>query len=179
MPYIFKRSIIIHASPEQVYDELLDIEAHKEWGDMSELELLFEGPVQVGSRWRSAGASNDTDMHDECTITILERPRLFGFQSRSRSEMGTMVINMSYHVERVSEGTRVTFSREFGEMDLQLPIGYRILLAIPGSQRLIDQLMIAKIADRGLAGLRDRVEQTGTSENPISAEPAQSASPTA
>ena len=31
MAYIFKRSIIIGVPPEQVYDELVDIESHREW----------------------------------------------------------------------------------------------------------------------------------------------------
>ena len=74
MAYSFERSIVIHAAPEQVYDNLLDVASHKNWGEMTELELLYKGPVKVGSRWRSVGVMGKDVMRDECTVVALERP---------------------------------------------------------------------------------------------------------
>ncbi len=114
MSYSFERSIVIHATPEQVYDNLLDVASHKKWGEMTELELLYEGPVQIGSRWRSVGVMGKDVMHDECTILSLERPHLFQFKSVTQhSSMGTAGMIFTYRLEQAPEGTRVTISRGF------------------------------------------------------------------
>jgi len=159
LPYIFKRSIVIHVPPELVFDYLLDIPAHQEWGDMHELEILYEGPLQVGSRWRSAGKTSVYDMHDECTIAALERPSLFSFRSVSQSNMGTGEVLLSYHLETVPEGTHVTFSREVLNTD-GLPPVMKAIVAIPGIPQLMDALITKDVADRGLVRLRDKLEQS-------------------
>lgn len=161
MTYTLSRSMIFQASPERIFDELLDIPSHMTWGDMTGLELLFEGAPQVGSRWYSVGETGGVQMKDECTLTELERPVRFSFQSKSQNEMGSMLVHMSYDLEPLPEGTRVTFSRWFEELALDLPLGYRLLLALPGAQRTLDSLMIGKVIVRGLARLRERVEKTG------------------
>ena len=114
MAYSFERSIVIHATPEQVYDNLLDVASHKKWGEMTEMELLYEGPVKVGSRWRSVGVIGKDVMHDECTIIALERPHLFQFKSVTQhSSMGTAGMIFTYRLEKVPESTHVTISRGF------------------------------------------------------------------
>jgi len=157
MAYIFEQSIIIGVQPEQVYDELVNISTHREWGEMSEMELLFEGPAQVGSRWRSSGKTSGFDMHDECTITKMERPRLFSFQVKSQTQMGTGHIILSYRLEPVPEGTRVTFSRENLPNQELSPI-MKFFVAIPGVTQLMDRLITAKAVDRGMVNLRERLE---------------------
>ena len=158
MSYSFKRSIVIHAAPEQVYDNLLDVASHKNWGEMTEMELLYEGPVKVSSRWRSVGVMGKDVMHDECTIMALERPHLFQFHSVSQhSSMGTAGMTFSYRLEKVPEGTRVTISRGFVPDEISSKM-MRFLLQV-GIVRLMDIFMTAKIIDRGLARLRGYVEQ--------------------
>jgi uncharacterized protein YndB with AHSA1/START domain len=158
MAYSFERSIVIHAAPEQVYDNLLDVASHKNWGEMTELELLYEGPVKVGSRWRSVGVMDKDVMHDECTIIALERPHLFQFKSVTQhSSMGTAGMIFTYQLEKVPEGTRVTISRGFVPDEISRKM-MRFLLQV-GVVRLMDIFMTAKIIDRGLARLRDYVEQ--------------------
>ena len=158
MSYSFERSIVIHATPEQVYDNLLDVASHKKWGEMTEMELLYEGPVKVGSRWRSVGVMDKDVMHDECTIMALERPSLFQFKSVTQhSSMGTAGMTFTYRLEKVPEGTRVTISRGFVPDDISSKM-MRFLLQV-GVVRLMDIFMTAKIIDRGLARLRDYVEQ--------------------
>ena len=179
MAYTFKRSILIHAPIEQVYDELLNIEAHKDWGDLTELELLDHSPIQVGSRWRSQGHAANTVMHDECTVSEMERPHLFTFQVKSRSERATANLILSYRLEPVPEGTQLTFSREFGERDQDLPLMFRVILSIPGIMPLMDNIVTAKIVDRGMVRLRDKIEQTSTAKNPLMTEQAQNSQPAA
>lgn len=158
MAYSFKRSIIIHAAPEQVYDSLLDVASHKKWGEMTEMELLYEGPVKVDSRWRSVGVMDKDVMRDECTIMALERPHLFQFKSITQhSSMGTAGMIFTYRLEKVPEGTRVTISRGFVPDEISSKM-MRFLLQV-GVVRLMDISMTAKIIDRGLARLRDYVEQ--------------------
>jgi uncharacterized protein YndB with AHSA1/START domain len=158
MAYSFERSIVIHAAPEQVYDNLLDIASHKKWGEMTEMELLYEGPVKVGSRWRSVGVMNKDVMHDECTIVALERPRLFQFKSVTQhSSMGTAGMIFTYRLEKATEGTRVTISRGFVPAEMSSKM-MRFLLQV-GVVRIMDIFMTAPIIDRGLARLRDYVEQ--------------------
>ena len=158
MSYSFERSIVIHATPEQIYDKLLDVSSHKNWGEMTEMELLYEGPVKVGSRWRSVGVMDKDVMRDECTIMALERPHLFQFKSVSQhSSMGTAGMIFTYRLEKVPEGTRVTISRGFVPDEISSKM-MQFLLQV-GVVRLMDIFMTAKILDRGLARLRDYVEQ--------------------
>ncbi len=159
MAYSFKRSIVIHATPEQVYDNLLDVASHKKWGEMTELELLYEGPVKVGSRWRSVGVMDKDVMRDECTIMALERPHLFQFKSVSQhSSMGSAGMIFTYRLEKATEGTRVTISRGFVPDEISSKM-MRFLLQV-GVVRLMDIFMTAPIIDRGLSRLRDYVEQS-------------------
>jgi uncharacterized protein YndB with AHSA1/START domain len=157
MAYIFKRSIIIGVPPEQVYDELVDIASHKEWGEMSELELLFEGPAQIGSRWRSSGTTSNFVMQDECTITEMERPHQFSFRVKSQSQMGTGHIILTYRLEPAPEGTLVTWSRENLPNQELSPI-MKFIIAIPGVPQLMDRLVTSTAVDRGLDNLRERLE---------------------
>ena len=158
MSYSFKRSIVIHAAPEQVYDNLLDVASHKNWGEMTEMELFYEGPVKVGSRWRSVGVMDKDVMHDECTIVALERPHVFQFKSVTQhSSMGTAGMIFTYRLEKVPEGTRVTISRGFIPAEMSSKM-MRFLLQI-GVVRIMDIFMTARIIDRGLSRLRDYVEQ--------------------
>ncbi len=157
MSYSFERSIVIHATPEKVYDNLLDVASHKNWGEITEMELLYEGSAKVGSRWHSVGVMGKYVMRDECTIMALERPNVFQFRSVSQDPlMGTVGMNWSYRLEKMPEGTRVTISRGFVPEDMP---GIMPLLLRVGVVRLMDNLMTAKIIDRGLARLRDYVEQ--------------------
>lgn len=158
MAYSFKRSIVIHATPEQVYDNLLDVASHKKWGEMTELEFFYEGPAKVGSRWRSVGVMDKDVMHDECTIIALERPHLFQFKSVSQHpSMGTAGMIFTYRLEKAPEGTRVTISRGFVPAEMSSKM-MRFLLQV-GVVRIMDIFMTAPIIDRGLARLRDYVEQ--------------------
>ena len=158
MSYSFERSIVIHATPEQVYDNLLDVSSHKNWGEMTEMELLYDGTVKVGSRWRSVGVMDKDVMRDECTIMALERPHLFQFHSVSQhSSMGTAGMIFTYRLEKVPEGTCVTISRGFVPDEISSKM-MRFLLQV-GVVRLMDIFMTAKIIDRGLARLRQYVEQ--------------------
>lgn len=158
MAYSFERSIVIHAAPEQVYDNLLDVASHKKWGEMTEMDLLYEGPVKVGSRWRSVGVMDKDVMHDECTIVSLERPRLFQFKSVTQhSSMGTAGMIFTYRLKKVPEGTHVIISRGFIPAEMSSKM-MRFLLQI-GVVRIMDIFMTAPIIDRGLARLRDYVEQ--------------------
>lgn len=159
MAYSFERSIVIHATPEQVYDNLLDVASHKKWGEMTEMELLYEGPVKVGSRWRSVGVMDKDVMHDECTIMALERPHLFQFKSVTQhSSMGQAGMIFNYRLEKVPEGTQVTISRGFVPDEISNKM-MRFLLQVR-VVRLMDIFMTAKIIDRGLARLRDYVEKS-------------------
>jgi uncharacterized protein YndB with AHSA1/START domain len=161
MSYSFERSIVIRATPEQVYDNLLDVASHKNWGEITEMELLYEGPAKVGGRWRSVGVMGKDVMRDECTIKALERPRLFQFHSVSQhSSMGTAGMTFTYRLEKAPEGTRVTISRGFVPDEISSKM-MRFLLQV-GVVRLMDVSMTAPIIDRGLARLRDYVEQSHT-----------------
>lgn len=125
---------------------------------MTEMALLYEGLVKVGSRWRSVGVMDKDVMHDECTIMALERPHLFQFKSVSQhSSMGAAGMIFTYRLEKTSEGTQVTISRGFVTDEISSKM-MRFLLQV-GVGRLMDIFMTAKIIDRGLTRLRDYVEQ--------------------
>ncbi|MGW8250418.1 MAG: SRPBCC family protein [Anaerolineales bacterium] len=156
MAYDFQRSIVIKTPPEQVYDYLLQIPRHKEWGDMETLEILYEGPAQVGSQWRSTGRTAAFVMHDECTITALVRPSLISFKVFSQAAAGSGEITLSYELEPVPDGTKVTFCRETHSSEMK-PV-MKMMMAIPGMRQLMDSMVTAKAVDEGLNNLRERLE---------------------
>ena len=71
--------------------------------------------------------------------------------------MGTVGMTFTYRLEKVPEGTRVTISRGFVPDEMPNKM-MRFLLQIR-VVRLIDIFTTAKIIDRGLARLREYVEQ--------------------
>lgn len=156
MAYDFQRSIVIKVPPEEVYDYLVQIPRHKEWGDMETLELLYQGPAQVGSQWRSTGKTAAFVMHDECTITALERPRRISFRVHSQAPAGSGEVELSYLLEPVPEGTRVTFGRK--TLGSQMGPAMKLMMAIPGMVRLMDRLVVAPTVMEGLNNLRYRLE---------------------
>ncbi len=160
MPYVLERSTVVRVPPDQVFDYLCELRAHMEWGDMIEMDVLDEGPVKVGTRWRSRGRASGLNMRDQCEIVTLDRPSRFAFRSFSQSQLGSGSVILSYTMEPVAEGTRVTFRRDqFGETTGLS----RLMLALPGFQAfllpLMDRLMTARILDRGLDNLRRRLEE--------------------
>lgn len=162
MSYPFQRSIAIQAAPERVYEYLTNIPANREWGEMADLELLTDGPLRVGTRWRSSGKTGGVPMHDECEVTALEPHRRFSFKVESRA-LGSRwtVLYLTYSLTPTAEGTHLTFG---GELNLREGTGlFRILGSIPVLERLFcelaEKLVVGKVLEGGLVRLRDNLEQ--------------------
>src|SRR6266567_436412 len=77
------QSVSIHATPEKVFGYIADLPSHKEWAaDTLNVVALSDGPVAVGTRYRSDNHFQLGDVHDELEITVYEPARRFGFIAR-------------------------------------------------------------------------------------------------
>ena len=70
-----KLSIDIDASPEAVFDVVADIENSAErLEDVRKIEMLTEGPVDVGTKWRETRFVMKKESIEEMEITEFARP---------------------------------------------------------------------------------------------------------
>ncbi len=72
------------ASPEQVFDAFLDIE---HWPDKIEgivsVEMLTDGPVRVGTRFRETRIMFKKEATEEMEVTAMDRPHRFTIEAES------------------------------------------------------------------------------------------------
>ena len=71
-------SISINAAPETVFDVIADIEKSPERIEWYEhVEMLTEGPVGVGTKWRETRVMNNKKSFEDWELTAFERPSYF------------------------------------------------------------------------------------------------------
>jgi uncharacterized protein YndB with AHSA1/START domain len=81
-------TVVIRKSPEKVFDYLADITRHGEWSPKAyKATALTDGPVGVGSKYRSVGwLPGDANHENEVEVTAYERPRRFSFTAMDRGQ---------------------------------------------------------------------------------------------
>jgi len=85
---IANASVVVNRRPEEVFAYLADVSRHGEWSPKPyRVEALTEGPVRVGSRFRSVGwLPRQPETVNEVEITQLDPPRRFAFNAHDRGE---------------------------------------------------------------------------------------------
>ena len=95
-------SIDVAAPPDRVWEVLVDVERWPEWTEsVSDVRLLDEGPLAVGSRVEISQPSIPTGTY---TVTTLEPPRTFIWEQR---QPGSKVSAHHECVALPDGGTRV------------------------------------------------------------------------
>ena len=124
-PFRFESHVtaVAAASPEDVYDTIVDLRAHLEWsGDRAEsgtFKLLSldapEGAVRVGVEFSSSGSAENGTFHDRSVISVVDRPSRFVIETdsqldRKRGKTWHAHFTHTYDLERIAEGTRITYT---------------------------------------------------------------------
>jgi len=74
-------SIMIQARPEVVFAYISDLMRHPEWsGGPLKMEAVSNGPIAIGSQYRSVGGPDDR--LNELRVTWYEPPKCFAFTAK-------------------------------------------------------------------------------------------------
>lgn len=138
-------SIDSNASQETAFAYLADVTRHSEWSPKAyRVEMTSDGPVQLGSTFRSYGSlPGEKDHANDVEVTALEAPRSLVLTS---TDSGDTFIN-KFDVESVGAGSRITRT-----MDAANPTGV-LGLAFP----LIFAVVVKPDVNKGLRNLQERL----------------------
>jgi uncharacterized membrane protein len=118
-------SVEIARSPEDVFAYITDVSRHPEWQEgLVSAALETEPPVRVGSRVVHRRKLGPTTVASGSEITAFNAPELVSF----RGVDGPIRAEGSQRVERVGDGSRVTFEMQMhghGLGKLMLPLARR------------------------------------------------------
>jgi uncharacterized membrane protein len=118
-------SVEIARSPEDVFAYITDVSRHPEWQEgLVSATLESEGPVRVGSRVVHRRKLGLGTVAATSEITAFNPPEVLGFKGLD----GSIRAEGSQRVERVGEGSRVSFEMEMrghGLGVLMLPLARR------------------------------------------------------
>ncbi|HJS93753.1 MAG TPA: SRPBCC family protein [Solirubrobacteraceae bacterium] len=102
-------SVEIARSPEDVFAYITDVSRHPEWQEgLVSAALEGEGPVRVGSRVVHKRKLGPTTVATTSEITAFNPPEVVSFKGLD----GPIRAEGSQRVERVGEGSRVSFEME-------------------------------------------------------------------
>ena len=141
----------INAAPEEVFAYLSDLEKHPEWSHCMEIEKTSEGPVGVGSSYRSRGKNFGITANETVEVTEHQPNERFGW--RTTGAMG-MKFGWSFELSPQEGGTLLIerFEPPSGLM------GSFISLTAGSSTR--------KAMQEGLGRIKEKLEGA-TGESPV------------
>ena len=141
----------INAAPEEVFAYLSDLEKHPEWSHCMEIEKTSEGPVGVGSSYRSRGKNFGITANETVEVTEHQPNERFGW--RTTGAMG-MKFGWSFEMTPQEGGTLLIerFEPPSGLM------GSFISLTAGSSTR--------KAMQEGLGRIKEKLEGA-TGESPV------------
>ena len=141
----------INAAPEEVFAYLSDLEKHPEWSHCMEIEKTSEGPVGVGSSYRSRGKNFGITANETVEVTEHQPNERFGW--RTTGAMG-MKFGWSFELSPQEGGTLLIerFEPPSGLM------GSFISLTAGSSTR--------KAMEEGLGRIKEKLERA-TGESPV------------
>jgi carbon monoxide dehydrogenase subunit G len=131
----FENTVMIRRSIEDVFGFLSDFENVPTWNDaISETHKVSEGPVGVGTIYQQV-RSVPSRSEERFEVTAYNPPRHLEIQG----QLGPFPSRLSYALDAVPEGTRVTNSVE---------------LELRGPGRLLGRVAVPRIRDAVAANLR-------------------------
>jgi uncharacterized protein YndB with AHSA1/START domain len=139
-------TVVIDRSADEVFDYLMDMSKHHEWSPKPySVEPLTDGPMSVGSRFRSVGWLPRQPNHvNEVEITKIDRPRAFAFTAYDQGQEFKSEFRLTPD-DGGSGGSRTRVERV---MDMPKPPGFAgvifpvvfAMVVKPGVQKGMDML---------------------------------------
>lgn len=148
MAHTVHRSIIIEATPAEIWPWLADAERELQWRgpQVVALEQLDDGPLRAGARFRGTAELLGDRATWVSEMTEIDAPRRMAW--RAVETDAPAYAPGSYALEEVDGGTRMTITIDYEPASLK----GRILLP------LVTRLVIPRVIDGFLRQLRDLVE---------------------
>ena len=148
MPVV-RSTVQINRRPEEVWAYLTDFSRHAEWSPKPwKMESLTEGPVRVGSKFRSTGwVPRDANHVNDVEITAMEPARRLAFSSMEKGQ----VFKNEFRLTAQDGGTRVDRT-----LDMPKPTG-AIGLVFP----LIVAGVVKPGVQKGMNMLKAKLDQSG------------------
>lgn len=162
----FDAAVTTNATPQSVYDVLLDLPSHLEWAGRRAKHKTFRlleldapsAPATVGTRFRSSGANDNGTFHDEAVVTVAE-PYALTFEVSSRldrkhGEEWRAHFVHSYRVEPATGGSTVSYHcvvRDGSYVPYWLKPGFRRV-----TRKMVNSLVTQQM--RNLAALAEERE---------------------
>ena len=76
---VFNYDISINASQDAVFEYVSDFTKHGEWTDDLRIEAVSDGPIAVGSEYKSIGKLMGKDVENNVKITAFDAPNRIAF----------------------------------------------------------------------------------------------------
>jgi uncharacterized protein YndB with AHSA1/START domain len=134
-------TVIVDRTPEEVYAYLTDLSRHAEWSPKPySVEPVTEGPIHVGSRFRSVGwVPRDPNHVNEVEITELHSPSRFAFTAWEQDQ----AFKSEFTLTPVDGGTQIVRTMDMpkpaGALGVAFPVIFRTVVK-PGVQKGMDML---------------------------------------
>ena len=131
-PFVFRTQTTVtsKATPEAVFDTIVDLRAHLEWSGeraSSDTFKLLEldapdGPALVGTAFTSSGAADNGTFHDRSVVAEASRPAVFVIETDSRLDRtrgATWHVHFThrYDVESEGDGSRITYTETISRVN--------------------------------------------------------------
>lgn len=116
-------SVTSAATPEMVFDVIVDLRAHLEWSGERAADATFklltieasEGPASLGTTFTSTGSNFNGTFHDRSVVTAVTRPNRFILETdtrldRRRGRTWEAHFVHRYDIEPYGDGSRITYT---------------------------------------------------------------------
>lgn len=120
----FRVHVLIHSSPEIIFPHIADLTRHGEWSaNPVQVEAVTNGPIAVGSRYRSTAQVNG--LHFSAMLEVTQRQPPFMFSFSGTDETG--YFEHSFTLRPTTNGTVVERRVSF-DLTLRQWLRYALLL---------------------------------------------------
>lgn len=149
------RSAIIDASPERVWQFVGDPLAERAWRqpELQQLELLDDGPVDVGSRYRGVTRVMGRENRYINALTEYDPPRRVAWRAEQAS--GPIAGGGSYELQQIGES----------QTRFELTLDYRPTNMLGRLLMPVIELLAGPVLQRFVLSLKRAVEATADGEH--------------
>ena len=142
---VFNYRVSIDAKPEEVYAYVADLTRHGEWSKGLTIEAVSEGPVEVGSQYRSRGRMMGKEFQNDISVADLNPPGRFRFIAND----GKSDVSQEFTLSPQNEGTLLVRRVAF---EVNPVMGFVF-------KAVIGPLIANPSMNKSLKSLKERLEQ--------------------